>query len=128
MLHSMAPCCPHRVQNACAGLQTSQRYGTAIPSKLDRNLQPLLALRTADSLPSFCRGMKTHLFRLHLRPTCLLSVPAMQWQNTYWIPPYLIKCACHAMAKHLLEKKISKEIWKCACLSLSRCNRLTFML
>ena len=27
-----------------------------------------VALRTADSLPSFCRGLKTHLFRLHHSP------------------------------------------------------------
>ena len=27
-----------------------------------------VALRTAESLPSFCRGLKTHLFRLHHSP------------------------------------------------------------
>ena len=46
------------------------------------NMLPI-ALRTAVSLPSFRRGLKTHLFRLHLSPQhSLLHLPAPK-DHTY---------------------------------------------
>ena len=45
---------------------TRPRLFSLLAPKLWNNLP--IALRTADSLPSFRRGLKTHLFRLHLSP------------------------------------------------------------